>query len=42
MPPNVARTPTESILAFKESAMQDIQVDEALWASSMLPEGIVE
>jgi pyruvate/2-oxoglutarate dehydrogenase complex dihydrolipoamide acyltransferase (E2) component len=22
--------------------MQDIQVDEALWASSMLPEGIVE
>jgi pyruvate/2-oxoglutarate dehydrogenase complex dihydrolipoamide acyltransferase (E2) component len=22
--------------------MQDIQIDEALWASSMLPEGIVE
>ena len=22
--------------------MQDIKVDEALWASSMLPEGIVE
>jgi hypothetical protein len=26
----------------RESAMQDIKVDEALWASSMLPEGIVE
>jgi hypothetical protein len=26
----------------RESAMQDIKVDEALWASNMLPEGIVE
>jgi pyruvate/2-oxoglutarate dehydrogenase complex dihydrolipoamide acyltransferase (E2) component len=26
----------------RENPMQDIKIDEELWASSMLPEGIVE
>ena len=29
-------------LSASEIMMRDINVDEALWASSMLPEGIVE
>jgi len=30
------------IQAQRRAVMQDIKVDEELWASSMLPEGIVE
>jgi pyruvate/2-oxoglutarate dehydrogenase complex dihydrolipoamide acyltransferase (E2) component len=38
----IQRWKEQGSASFREMTMPDIEVDEALWASSMLPEGVVE